>query len=637
MLQSIRERAQGWLAWLIVGLISIPFALWGINSYFNNAADVSVAKVNGAEISLSQYQNALQNYRQRLQSMFGENFDLNQMDQETLKRDVINALVEQQLLLHTAQKSGMRISDEQLAGMIHSLDSFHDESGRFSNAVYERRLLQSSTSPVAFEQQLRNDMVQEQLRQGISDSAFVTQREKDTIKRLLGQKRNIIYTTINAEQYLDTVAVTEDEIKAYYERHLENYKTDESVKINYLDLSVSELAKNLSVSSDDLQKYYENNLDKYTLEERRVAHHIVVALPPDAKAEDVKKAKQSADRLYELVKTGIDFDEIPQKHADLLGAQDEVAKSGAMSRGVMAPEFDDALFSMKIGEIHEPVRSKHGFHVIKLAEIQESKVSTFDEVKDSVEDAYRKELAEKAFFDKADELQNLVFENPDTLEVAAETLELEIKTSDSFTRNKGEGITLEPKVIEAAFSQEVLDGANSEPLELADTHIIVLRVKDHELAAVKQLEIVRDEIVDSLKNEKAKKLAEERGVTILSMLKEGVDPEQIAHENTFEWTKKEAVTRDDPNVKRAILRSAFKLGRPADKRTLFDGFTLGRFDYAIIGVTSVNDSELKGKEAETSFNKAVEELQQQKINDAWSDLISSIKEDADIEITSETL
>ncbi len=637
MLQSIREHSQGWLAWLIVGLISIPFALWGINSYLNGASKVTVASVNGVDIDLVQYQNAMDNYRDRLQQVFGDSFDINSMDQNKLKQDVVNGLIEQQVLSQFAKENGMRISDKQLSSMILSVDAFKDENGKFSNAIYERRVLQSRASPAVFEQQLRGDMIQDQLRRSISESAFVTGKEKKQLTQLQLQKRNIVFTLIPADQFKDEIQISDDEISAYYEEHKENYKTEESVKIKYIDLSVEELAKQIEVDDKALQEFYQSNLDKYTIDERRIAQHILIALKPDASAEEVRKAKESAQKLYKLVKTGIDFDLIPQEHADLLGAQDEVATTGAISKGIMDPEFDEVMFSMKEGEIGAPVRSKRGFHIIKLVEIQEGKTSSFDEVKENVEAEYRREQAETRYFEVADELQNLVFENPDSLEVAADTLGLEIKQTDSFTRKEGEDLTRNPNILKAAFSEEVLNGANSEPLELSDTRLIVLRSFDHKPATIKSLEVVRDEVKKALLAKKAKAKAEERGKAILARLEEGVNRDRIAKEESIEWTVKESVGRDDPDVKRSILRTVFKMGRPAEGKTIYKGFSDGISDYAVAGVTAVIDADLEWSGTDDSIKKSIEQLQAQRSDEEWRDFVTNLKQHADIEINSEAL
>jgi peptidyl-prolyl cis-trans isomerase D len=631
MLQSIRERAQGWIAWVIVGLISIPFALWGINSYFDNAGDVSVAEVNGEAIPLSQYQNALQNYRQRLQSMLGDDIDLEMMGSESIKEDVINALIEQSLLDQTSQEAGLRVTDTQVAGMIHSLDAFKGEDGKFSKAIYDRRLLQSGNSPTVFEQQLRADMVQDQLRQGIADSAFVTKVDQESIAKLVSQQRDILYTTILAEDFESDVTISDEQIKKQYDDNNAAYMTEEQVKLAYLDLSLENIGKQIEFTDDDLETYYNNNIDNYTTEERRVAHHVLVVVPPDAKDEELAEAKASAQKLYELMQTGIDVDLIPQEHAELLGEKDEVSKSGGISKGVMDVEFDEALFSMEVGTVHEPVRSKSGFHIIKLAEIQPENTSTFEESKEQVEAAYRKENAEKLFFEKADELHNLVYEHPDTLDVAADALGMTVHESDFFSRTTAKDVLADPKVITAAFSEEVLAGTNGEPVELADTHLVVVRLIEHKLPALKPLEEVSGTIKTNLLNLETKQKAADKGQAILTKLKAGTDADTVAKEFGIEWHKVEGVTRDDPSVKRAILRNVFKLGRPEADNPLYSGMSVGRYDFSVVGVTAVNDVEEFSDEVKTNVSKTLDQLEESRTSNAWQDFITVLKSNADIQ------
>ncbi len=639
MLQSIREHSHGWLAWLIVGLISIPFALWGINSYLDGASSVSVASVNGADISLTQYKNAMGNYRDRLQQMLGDSVDINSMDQNILKSEVINGLVEQQVLTQVANESGMRISDKQVSSTILSVEAFQDENGRFSNAIYERQLLQSRASPAAFEQQLRGDMIQGQLQKAIAGSAFITEKERSQIGQLQAQTRNIVYTIISADQFKKDISISNEEITDYYEENKENYKTDESVRIKYIDLSVEALAEKVEVNDDALREYFQTNQDQYSIDEHRVAQHILVVLTPDADSEAVEKAKKSAGKLLELVKSGVDFDDIPQKHANLLNVQDEVGTTGAIPKGKMDAEFDEAMFSMDVGDFSEVIRGKAGLHIIKLLEIQNAKTSSFDESKEAVEAEYRKEQAGVKYFEVADELQNIVFENPDSLEVASETLDLEIKQSSPFTRLTGDELTQRPNVLNAAFNQKVIEGANSDPLELSDTRLIVLRTFDHKPATIKDQISVQAELKAALLDLKAKAKAEELGKAILVRLVAGEDIDKVASDESFEWTKNESVGRDDPNVKRSVLRSVFKIGRPAGGKAIYDGFSDGLNDYTVVGVTIVTDADIEwiGSDGD-SIKKAIGQLQQQRDGEAWEDFVASLKQNAEIKVySSETL
>lgn len=631
MLQSIRERAQGWIAWVIVILICIPFALWGINSYFNNAADVAVAEVNGDEISLSQYQNALQNYRQRLQNMLGESVDLSIMGEDNIKQDVINALVEQRLVDQTAQELGMRVSDTQVAGMIHSLDVFKGEDGKFSKPIYERRLMQTGNTPTNFELQLRADMAQDQLRQGVADSAFVTPADQAAIERLVAQQRDIFYTTIVAEDFKENITISDEAIKSHYDNNHANFMTEEQVKLAFINLSQSGISQSLSVAEDELRTYYDENVSTFTTEEKRVAHHVLISLPPDADEEAKKKAQDSAQKIYALMQLGVDVDSIPQDHANLLGPQDEVAKSGDISQGVMDVEFDEALFSMEVDQVHEPVRSKSGYHIIKLVEIKPQSVASFEDSRDQVESLVKQEEAEKIFFEKADELHNLVYEHPDTLEVAADALELKINESALFSRTTAEGVLADPKVITAAFSDDVLQGNNSEPVPLTDTHLVTVRMLEHKEPELKSLDDVKEDIRAILLDIESKKLAEEKGKAILAALNEGKSNEAVAEEFDIEWESAEAVTRDDPSVKRAVLRAAFKLAHPTKDSASLDGMSIGRYDFAVVGVTAIKqpEDEVTGEIRET-VAKTLDGLEEDRTAVAWQDFIRLLKSNADI-------
>jgi peptidyl-prolyl cis-trans isomerase D len=305
----------------------------------------------------------------------------------------------------------------------------------------------------------------------------------------------------------------------------------------------------------------------------------------------------------------------------------------------MEPAFDEALFSMKTGETSDPIRTTFGFHVIQLKEIKAGGTKSFEEVRGEVERTYRHEQAERVFFEQAEQLANLTFENPDTLGVASKALDLEIKESDYLSRSGEEGrITANPKVIEAAFSPEVLEERrNSEPLEIESDHLVVVRVQEHKPAEPRKLEEVRDEIINKLKLERAKSALEERGRKLLERLKAGEDRLALAKQEGFEWQEAKGVDQEGAgSVNRTILRTAFKLGRVSDGKPIYSGVPMGTGDYALVTVLKVQDPDPQTVE-EKLRKETRDQLLASLSTREWQDFMTELRNRAQIQIHSDKL
>lgn len=635
MLQSIRDRAQGWLAGIIVALICIPFALWGINHYFDITGNVGVAEVDGEKVSLQEFQRAYQQYRQQIRAIMGTH--VNQLNEEALKRQTLNQMIDAKLLDQLGLRAGLRISDEQVAATIRSLDGFQRE-GAFAKDLYERQLQALGLTPAAFEERLRLDMLNEQLRQSILGSLFVAPEELARVMRLKGQKRDIAYAVLLAEPVKASIQVTEQEVEKHYQEHQEAFMIPERIKIAYLDLSLEEGAKQVAADEQVLKSYYESHLANYTMPEQRNAGYIVVQVPKEAKEEVVEAARKEAAGLAEQARKGEAFEKLAKEPLKKEGLKREAGETGLLSKGVMEPALDEPIFSMKAGEISDPIRTAFGFHVIQVKKIKEGSTKPYTEVRGEVERAYRREQAERVFFEQAEQLANLSFEHPDTLEVASKALDLEIKESDYFSRSGGEsGITANAKVIEAAFSPEVLEEKrNSEPLELDNDRLVVLRVKEHVPAEPRKLEEVRVAIINELKSERAKSALEERGRRLLERLKAGEDRAALAKEAGFEWQEAKGVDREAGSVNRAILRAAFKLGRASDGKPLYSGVAMDMGDYALVAVLNVQDAD-----PQTVDEKVRKETRDQLLGSLsigeWRDFMTELRNRAEIQIHSDKL
>ncbi len=590
MLQTIRNRSQGWLAWAIVILITIPFALWGIQEYLGGGREPAAATVNGVEIPQREVQRMAQMQRQRLLAALGANADPALLEELRLQEVAREGLIENELLFQTAEEAGFRIGDEQLVARIHAIPAFQEE-GVFSPQAYERALRNQGMLPGSFEPMLRRDLMIEQLQLGIESSAFVTPWELDELIRLEQQERDIAYLLIPAERYEKEVTVSEEEINAYYEQNPQEFTRPEQVSIEYLELDLDELASGIEVDDQTLREYYESHKASYARPEERRASHILIPLDEDADEKAVAEAQAKAEALIRRIREGESFADVARKESGDPGSAKEGGDLGWFGKGVMEPAFEEAAFSLKKGEISEPVRTAFGFHIIEVTGIKPGGVPAFEEIRERVAADYRREQAEKRYYEAAEQLANLAYEHPDTLEPAAEQLGLTIKHSPLFDRRGGEGITANPKVIAAAFSEEVVEqGYNSEPIELSPVHMVVLRKKEYVPEQLRPLDEVKGAIVEKLRKQKARDAAFAAAEAIARRAAAGEAMEALAKEQGLEWKRVEGLRRNDRQVNVAIVREAFRIPRPEGEQPRFVASRVND-DAAVIALIAVREGD----------------------------------------------
>jgi peptidyl-prolyl cis-trans isomerase D len=628
MLHFIRERAQGWVAWLIVGLISIPFALWGVNSYLTGPSDVIVAEVNGQPIQQVEYQKALQQYRDRMRNMMGEDFDPTMFDGIDVKQNVLEGLIEQKLLILAGHNLGQRVTDKALFEIIKSTAAFQ-KNGQFDNDVYSMTLARVGLNPAQYEAQLRVDVLTQELAENTQRSVIVTDYDLNTILRLENQTREIAYGVVAAQDQLDQVVVTDEAVRSYYDEHVANYMSPERMVVDYVELSVDELSENITVDDESLKAFYEKNKDQFVGPEQRQASHILIE-------GDEAEAKVALETITKRLEQGEDFAALATEFSQDTGSVAEGGDLGLFQRGVMDPVFEEAVFSMtKIGEVSEPVKTEFGYHLIKLTAIQTSEGKSFVDARDEVEALYRSQKAEDLFFEQAEKFANLSYENPDNLDVVAEELSLTVKTSQAFMRDGNTtGIATNKKVASVAFSEDVLvNNLNSAVIELSKSDLVVLHKNKHIIASQLPYESVAPAITEQLRYAGARDKAREIGEAILAKLKAGTPPEGLFADN--QWHTGQSYTRMSTELSSQILERAFAVARPRSE-TSFIGFTASNANYIVANIISAKDGvaadapqeERDGLKSHLARTYGTSELQA---------LIDSLKEEADIKLFKENL
>jgi peptidyl-prolyl cis-trans isomerase D len=593
MLQAMRDRAMGVLGWIVIGLIIVTFALFGLGSYLQDSSRVYAAKVNDVEIAPRELQLAYQNQRANMEQMLGDAFDPALIDDQKLKQQALQNLIRRELLLQAARADGMAVSDQLLAARIHAISAFQ-ENGEFNQERYQRLLAQQGQTPAGFEQDTRRLLTVEQLINGVSNTAFVTDAEVDRVYSLQEQKRSFDYMIVAAEPFKAAIQPSDAEIKAYYDQHSDRFVTPQRVRLSYVRLNADVLDKGIEVSDAAVNEYYEQKKASLQTQEQRRASHILFQLAADADEETVNKTRLEAEKVLQQIRDGEDFGKLAKQYSADPGSSAKDGDLGYFAAGMMVPEFDTAVFAMQVGDVSELVRTQFGFHIIKLIDIKGSEIPPLADVRTELVKEIKQRQIDDRFYEQLEQLTDTAYENPDNLQAAADALGLEIKVTDWISESAGDGTDIGkyPQVRAAAFSDDVLEsGNNSEPLEVGQNDAIVVRIKDREAAHPTPIEDVKDKIVAALTQEQAAKAARNKGEQLLQKLQEGAATKDLADADGLTYQQADAVGRDAPGHNPELVREVFRLPRPSAQEPVDKGLELDNGDYAVVQLKAVTDAD----------------------------------------------
>lgn len=548
-----------------------------------------------------------------------------------MKKQILQQLVDKEVMIQAAVENGIRIGDEQLAALIRDIDAFQTE-GRFDAAKYERVLAQQGMSPRLFEQRVRRDLLANQFTAAVVEGEFVLPAEVDALLQLQLQQRDIGYMVLPVSKYEAGIAISDEQLQNHYQENSARYMEPEQVKVDYLELNADTLAAEIPVSDEELRQRYEAQKLNFRTAEERQARHILLQLAADASAQEVEAARLKATSLLERIRAGEDFATVAKAESQDPGSARNGGDLGFFGMGVMDKAFEEAAFSLQEGELSEPVRSAFGYHIIKLEAIKGGETKPFEAVAEQLKHEIQQERAAEIFYDRAERLANLTYEQPDTLTVAAEQLQLTIQHSDYFTRSGGAGIAANPKVASVAFSEDVLlRGNNSETIELDDNHLLVLRVSDHKPEAIRPFEEVKQEIEANLVREQAQKQARQEAETVLKQVQGGANPQTVASELQVEWLRQQGVLRDNTELNRAIVAAVFRLPRPEQGSASYELMALPGGDQALIALFGVTPGDSAGAE-ETVRQDAAARIRRAATNAAEEAMITALRERAEITV-----
>ena len=585
MLQTIRDKVSGWVAKLLLGALVVVFVFWGVSLQDVTSTANSAAEVNGDSISLTTVQNAWQERQTELQqSLAGEIPEVLRKQQQDM---LLNQMIRSQLVQQRAGKLGFRISDDDIAKAIRSLESLQVD-GEFSRDRYASALLQQGMNEEQFEAQYRTEMEVRQLQNGVVGTVFITPSELLRAQALLNEQREVDYVVVPASAYVNSVKVSDTDLTAWYEANKSGYMTPETVDLQYVELRLADSAAEVTVDDASLRAHYEQIKDRFTSEERRHGYHILIAIDNDVNDTDAKK---QAEEVLAKLKAGGDFAALAKQYSKDTGSASKGGDLGWAARGQFVKAFEDMLFSMKPGELSAPVKSEFGYHLIRLDEVEGGASKSFEDVRAEVESDYKSDRARALFYDKTQKLADAAFAKLTELDSVATEFGTAVKTIAGFTRQGGGDLGSNSQAIEAAFSEAVLEkGENSPLVTLGEDRALVLRISDHKPPTQKPLDAVRGEVLASATEQAAKAAAEQQVQSVIQQLQAGV----------LQWSVlgkalpavpvgKKLLGRNAEGVESALLQGAFAVPRASitSDKPAYRSVALGNGDRAIVMVSGV--------------------------------------------------
>ncbi|WP_018873479.1 SurA N-terminal domain-containing protein [Thioalkalivibrio sp. ALJ16] len=621
MLQAIRDRASGWLAYVIIGLITIPFALWGLGEYFGGAGPLVAAEVNGTDIAVRDVHQEARAQRDEMARMFGGQIPDDVLDEEGIRLQALETLIRQELLRQAADSAGFKAAGDSVLREIRGMPVFQ-EDGRFSRERYSQLLSAQRISPADFEQDIARSIVMSQIQRGIQATGVMDTAVVDDYSRLRNQTRVASWRIFSADDFDRPDVVDEDAIREYYERNPDEFSTTERVRVQYLRLDPEGLEAGVDLSEDDIREHYRVNRSRYEEPELREVRQIRIQ---DTDADGEARIRELRERL----EAGEDFAELAEAYSEDSLTADRGGRMGEIARGDIDSTLETIIFTLPEGLISQPVRTDRGWFILEVTAIEESRPQPFEDVREEVEQDLRDRTAEQMQIDALDDLMALTIEYSDSLEPAAEATGLELQTSEWFTRGSGDGIAAHRSIRNAAFAPRVLeDGDNSEAIDLQDGSTVVLRVDAHEPAEVRPLDDVADAIRERLQSQAAAEAAQAEGEALIERLRDAED--WSAEAEGEEWQRSVEVTRAHAaDLPRGLQEHLFRMPAPAEGAVEIAGTRVGDGHFAVTVLEAVRMGE--DQVAPEARQQAREQLENAYASAEFRAYLAWLEERADIE------
>ena len=612
MLESIREKTSGPIAFIILGLVIITMLFFGVESYITGSVDNYTAKVEGParflgyggqvrEISTAQFRERFDRVRQQERTAKGEAFDPTAFESLQKKREVLDQLVDEALLGLVAEKEGLVLPKLAVQKEIMGIQAFQ-MAGRFDPKQYQLVLGAQNMTPLQFEKLITADLVQRMLPEELMSSSFVSDAELDGYLRSSRQTRDIRF--IELPPVLPTMTPpTDAEIKTWYDGHVAGYRSPEQVAIEYVELNAAAMPVETVADEANLRERYESVKARYGTVDQRIASHILVKLDDKATAAQATAAQAKATDLAKKARApGADFAALARANSDDVGSKDAGGDLGPVEKGVFGDQFDKVFFAMEPGQVSDPVRLADGFHVVLYRERVAGNAKPFEEVRAELEAEMLESERERKFNDVAGQLVDRIFDDPTALAPAAKALSLPMRRTGLFSATAGEGIAALPQVRKAAFADaQKTERQVSDPIEIGTNHTVVVHVIDHRPAAALPMASIRDRIINDIYTTRIAQATKQAAERLLARAKQGETLDAIATTIGRTVANLPGLQRQAPNPQLQVaVDDAFRQPRPvAGKARPVSLVSVGPNQFLLSEIVAVKDGDLATLDAKT--------------------------------------
>ena len=611
MLQKLRDKTTGWIATVILGLLVVPFAFFGMESYMSQQVETYAARIaqppswwksapqvwpvtylwKTHDIDANDFRQRLEMARMQAREQQGDRFDAKAFESVDNKRKILDDLIDEQLMRMAATDDGIVVSDVEVRDALQAIPAFQVD-GKFDADRYQLLLATQNPpqTPRQFEQTVRDSLQVGLIPTRLASSAFITDSELDRLMRLMGEHRDVSFVVV-PQAPEDTAPVTAEQIQAWYKAHQSDYRLPETVALEYVVIDGSNLPAPV-VDEAALRKRYQEQSAKYSSAEQREVSHILVQVAADASDADRKAAEARAkDLAAQASAPGADFAALARAKSDDTGSKAGGGDLGWLTKGGQPGAFDDAVFAMQAGEVRGPVKSDFGWHIVKVNEIRPAVQRPFEEVRAELEKELQEGDRERAFNELSGKLVDAVYKNPSSLEPAANALGLQVETTPAFSRAGGPGIAADPKVLRAAFSDALIqDGTASDPIELGPERSVLIRVIDHQAERAQPLSAVGAAVTTAIRANRRHE-AEEAAADALVKAAQAKGLAAAADEAKLAMGSADDLPRNGFVPSREAVAAFFDVPRPHDNMIPVQKAFVGG-QYVVFAIRGVRDGDI---------------------------------------------
>ena len=590
MLQTIRENSQGLVAKVIIGFIIAIMALFGVESIMNGfITNPTVAEVNGEEITEPELQTSVQN----LIASVGGN--LESLDEDLIRQVALNQIIEDRLLRQSSKDAGLIISSDAIDIQIISNPQFQ-VGGVFNSDLAVRTMATQGFTVAGYRQALADQMVVGQIANAYASSGFVTQSEMERIAALSSQTRDFRFVSVTLGNRTGGEAIPADQVESYYQNNQSQFMVEEEVAIDYVVLDKATIFSEVEVGEADvLAKYEEERAASSSTTQRRASHILLEIGTGDTEESVISEASALKTRLDQ----GEDFGTIALAASSDTVSAEQGGDIGYSDGSAFPAGIEQALLSMEVGQVSDPVVTEFGVHLVKLTEFDVNEYPTLEESAERIRRDLSSAEVDEIYFARLESLANLAFETTDLVEISEE-LSLPIEQSELFSRGGGfSEITTNANVIAAAFADEVLvEGNNSDVVEMGNDRALVLNINTHNEESLRTLDEVRGEIAAILRTELEKERAAALGEQLLASLRNGESIDETMQANELQWIVQSNASRDQTGLNSEVMQNVFALSTPAEGDSAYSGFALTNGTYIVVELQKVNRGSLAQMEEE---------------------------------------